>query len=72
MIFALELVEISAPGFTRSFCGCIATEGSVYTMIVVILSECFQFSLQVAGIPEECKVKVFPANGPNHSLYKGM
>jgi len=41
-------------------------------MSVVILSKCFQLSLQIAGIPEEDMVKVFRANGSDESFNERM
>ncbi len=34
-------------------------------MSVVIMPKFFQLPLQVAGVPEECMVKIFTANGPD-------
>jgi hypothetical protein len=41
-------------------------------MSVVILSELFQFPLQIADIPKEDVVKVFTTNRSDQSLNKGM
>ena len=32
----------------------------------------FQFPLQVAGVPEECMIKMFTANGPDQPFDEGM
>ena len=41
-------------------------------MRVVILSECFQFSFQVTGIPEEYLIKVLTTNGADQPFDEGM
>ncbi len=41
-------------------------------MMVVIRLEVRQLFLQIAGIPEECMVKIFTANSADESLNEGM
>ena len=41
-------------------------------MCVVKLTECFQFSFKVTGVPEEHLVKVFPAKGSDQSFDERM
>jgi len=41
-------------------------------MMIIVILELSQFSLQVAGSPEQCVVKVFSANGSDQSFYEGM
>jgi len=42
------------------------------TMMVVIIPELFQFSLQVAGVPEKCVVEILAANSSDQSFDEGM
>ena len=41
-------------------------------MSIVILTECFQFSFQVTGIPEEHLIKVLTTNGSDQPFDEGM
>jgi hypothetical protein len=41
-------------------------------MMVIVMLELYQLSLQVAGSPEKCVVKIFSGNGSDQSFYEGM
>ena len=70
MRFPLEVADIDAVvgGFAGDFCRCISVKRSMRAVIVVILAEIRQLSLQIAGIPEEYMVKVFAANSTDQSF----
>ncbi|MGB5717855.1 MAG: hypothetical protein WBN81_12260 [Gammaproteobacteria bacterium] len=70
----MDLVESGTVGcgFACDIWGRFAVKCSVHTMSVVILTECFQFSFQVTGIPEEHLVKELPTNGSDQPFDEGM
>ena len=41
-------------------------------MMVIVMLELSQLSLQVAGIPEKCVVKILATNGSDQSFYERM
>ena len=51
---------------------CFPFQGSMYAVVIVVVLELFEFSLQIPGIPEHEVIKEFPANGADESLNKGM
>lgn len=74
MGFPAELAEISSAegGLATDLRWCIAVERSVHTIRVVIVTKFFQLSLQIAGVPEKCMVKIFGANGADQPFDEGM
>jgi hypothetical protein len=50
----------------------VATKRAVDAVPVAKLLELVGFSLQVAGVPEENVIQVFPSKSPDQSLNEGM
>src|SRR5262245_39677075 len=56
----------------RSFCRSAPAERLVNAMVVVIISELFQLSLQIDGVPDQHLVKKLPAYRPDQPFHKRM
>src|SRR5262245_52180938 len=56
----------------RSFSRGATVERLVNAMVVVIISELFQLSLQIDGVPDQHVVKKLPAYRPDQPFHKRM
>src|SRR5262245_34905037 len=56
----------------RSFSRGTTIERLVNAMVVVIISELFQLSLQIDGVPDQHVVKKLPAYRPDQPFHKRM
>jgi len=54
------------------FIGCVPFQRLMNTVMVVVLYERVEFSLQILSIPKEETVKVFTTNRPYQSFNEGM